>query len=103
MMQENSPICAMLMPACTDVRTGLPVRKAPSETPTTLPTTTMTVSTTMGSQWAAMRAGSISTPTETKKMAAKMSCTGCTRCSMVWPLPLSATREPAMKAPSATE
>ncbi len=30
MMNENSPICARLMPACTEVRVPLPVRNAPS-------------------------------------------------------------------------
>ena len=40
---------------------------------------------------------------EQKKMAAKMSRTGVTRCSIVGPSPDSAISDPAMKAPSATE
>src|ERR1041385_8635653 len=36
-MKESSPIWARLSPACTDVRIPLPVRNAPSETPTTFP------------------------------------------------------------------
>ena len=42
-------------------------------------------------------------PTDTKKMAANISRTGCTRCSTVFATPDSATRLPAMNAPSATE
>ncbi len=45
----------------------------------------------------------MSMPTATKKIAPNMSRTGATRCSMVPASPDSATSEPAMNAPSATE
>ena len=103
MMKENSPICARLMPACTEVRVPLPVRNAPSDTAITLPTITTTVRTSTGTQCSAISAGSMSMPTETKKMAANMSRTGATRCSIFFTSPDSATSEPPMNAPSATE
>ncbi len=103
MMNENSPICARLIPAWTEVRVPLPVRKAPRVTLTIFPRITATVSTTMATQWRAMSAGLMSMPTDTKKMAANMSRTGWTRCSTSFSTPDSATREPARKAPSATE
>ena len=49
-MKENSPICARLMPVCTEVRMSLPPRKAPTEQVTTLPTTTAMVMSRMGCQ-----------------------------------------------------
>ena len=103
MMNENSPICARLIPACTEVRVPLPVRKAPNETLTILPRITTRASTSTIAQCAAMTPGSMSSPTETKKMAAKMSRTGCTSRSIASAWPDSATSDPARNAPSATE
>jgi hypothetical protein len=103
MMNENSPICARVMPAWTEMRTLLPVKKAPTETPMVLPTMTSNDSASTGPQWSTMTAGSSSIPTETKKTAANMSRTGWTRCSMGLASPDSAMSEPAMNAPSATE
>ena len=103
MMNENSPICARLMPASIDVRMPLPVKNAPSATLTTLPATTSTARTTIGTHSRATAAGSISMPTATKKIAAKRSRTGSIRCSIASPCPDSAASEPARNAPSATE
>ncbi len=103
MMKENSPIWARLMPACTEVRVPLPARNAPSETPTTLPTMTTAVSTPTAAQCSAIRPGSMSMPTETKKMAANRSRIGRIRCSTCFSSPDSATSEPARNAPRATE
>ena len=103
MMNENSPICARLMLAAMEVRTPAPVRKAGMETPMILPPITTVERTRMGSQFARTSAGSMSMPTETKNTAANKSRTGSSRCSMRAPSPDSATSDPAMKAPSATE
>ena len=102
-MNENSPIWARLMPVWTDVRTPFPVRNAPSPTAADLPTTTRAMNATTATQCRATRPGSMSMPTETKKMAAKRSRTGRTMSSTACASPDSATREPAMNAPSATE
>jgi hypothetical protein len=102
-MNANSPICVRLMPACVLVRTSLPDRKAPTLTASSLPITTTTESTTTATQCSATRRGSIIMPTETKNTAPNMSRTPTTRCSTRPPSPDSATSEPAMKAPRATE
>ncbi len=102
-MNENSPIWARLIPACTEVRTPLAVRNAPRPTATDLPSTTSATSATTATQCCAMSPGSMSIPTDTKKMAANRSRTGRTRASTSCASPDSATSDPAMKAPSATE
>ena len=104
MMNENSPICARLMPACTEVRMPLPVRNAPSDDADDLADDDHHREHERSPPSArAMSAGSISMPTETKKIAANMSRTGWTRCSICFSSPDSATSEPARNAPSATE
>ena len=103
MMNENSPIWARLIPAWTAVRVPLPARKAPTVTPSTFPPMTRAVKTSTGNQFATMIAGSISIPTETKKMAANRSRIGRTRLATAASSPDSPTSEPAMNAPSATE
>ena len=102
-MNENSPICARLMPVWIARRVPLPVRNAPKATAADFPSMTRRMKTAIGSQCCATRAGSISMPTDTKKIAAKRSRTGRTRCSTSCAAPDSATSDPAMKAPSATE
>jgi hypothetical protein len=103
MMNENSPIWARLIPARSECWTPLPARKPPSDTPAILPTSTATVRTSTGAQCSATSDGSISTPIETKKIAAKMSRSGRISCSTFALSPDSATIIPARKAPSATE
>ncbi len=103
MMNENSPICARLMPACTDVRTLCPVKKLAMDTATTLPTTTSIVNSSTAGQRRSTTIGSNIMPTDTKKMAAKMSRTGATSRSTVFSSPDSAISDPAMNAPNATE
>jgi hypothetical protein len=103
MMNENSPICARLIPACTDVRVPFPVRNAAEDTVTILPPTTSTVNAITAPQWATMTLGSSNIPTETKNTAANMSRTGSTSRSSRWRAPESPASDPARKAPSATE
>ena len=104
MMNENSPICARLMPAWIDVRAPLPVRNAPSADAHDLADDHRQRSARRSRrQWRTSSAGSISMPTETKNTAANTSRTGWTRCSIACASPDSATSEPAMNAPSATE
>ena len=78
MMNENSPICARLMPAWIAVRVPLPVRNAPIATLAILPPTTIPERTTTAPQCFSNSAGSIESPTETKKIATNMSRTGST-------------------------
>ena len=104
MMNENSPICARLMPACTDVRVPLPVRNAPSATPTILPTMTTSVSTTHRRPSAARPAPGRSA-CRPRRRRSRRTCRapagpGARSC---FSSPDSATSEPARKAPSATE
>jgi len=103
MMKENSPICARLIPARTEVLVLNPARNAPMETKVVLPMTTSTVNTSTASQFSSTNSGSMSMPTDTKKMAANKSRTGSTRWSTLFSCPDSATSDPAKKAPSATE
>jgi hypothetical protein len=103
MMKANSPICVRLIPACVLVRTSLPDRNAPTLTASSVPATTTAESTTTATQCSATSRGSIIMPTDTKNTAPNMSRTPTTRCSTRLPSPDSATREPAMKVPSATE
>ena len=65
MMNENSPICARLMLAATEVRIPAPVRKAGIDTPTVLPAITTAERTRMAAQCWRTRPGSMSIPTET--------------------------------------
>ena len=102
-MNENSPICARLIPACTDVRGLNPVRNELIVTNRTLPAITATENASTAPQCCTMMAGSMSMPTEMKKIAANMSRTGMIRCSTTFSSPDSAISEPAMNAPSATE
>ena len=81
-MNENSPICARLMPTWSEVRVSLPPRKAPAEQVSTLPSTTAMVISRMGCQYSSSIAGWISRPIATKKMALNMSRTGSTSASM---------------------
>jgi hypothetical protein len=67
------------------------------------PKITAAVSAAIAPALAGIKPGSISMPTETKKIAANMSRTGAIRCSTCSPSPDSATSDPAMNAPSATE
>ena len=84
MMNENSPICARLMPACTDVRTPLPVRNAPIDDADQLADDDDHGQHQHRRQVLARPArGSISMPTETKNTAANTSRTGSMRCSMI--------------------
>ena len=103
MMKENSPICARLIPARIDVRIPWPARNDQNVTPIMFPARTRARKTTMGIQCRTMSAGSISIPTETKNTAAKPSHIGFTVRATFFSNPDSATRAPAMKAPSATE
>ena len=61
-MNENSPICAMLMPARIDVRIPFPVKNALAETPIILPKRTTAVSAATGPQCCRMSFGSINIP-----------------------------------------
>ena len=103
MMNENSPICARLIPDCTASRSEWPVRNVPADTATTLPTITSSEKARIGPHVSRTTSGSIAIPTETKKMATKRSRIGVMRCAISSPSPDSATSEPAMKAPNATE
>ena len=103
MMNENSPIWAMLIPAWTAVRVPNPARKAPTETPTTFPTVTTTTKSSTVGHAATAAAGSSSMPTATKNTAANKSRTGWTTWVTWCPTPDSAIRTPARKAPRATE
>ena len=67
-MNENSPICARLMPTCSEVRVSLPPRKAPAEQVSTLPKTTARVISRIGCQYSRSIAGWMSSPMATKKM-----------------------------------
>ncbi len=102
-MKENSPIWARLIPAWTDVRMPFPVKTAPSATAADLPSTTRGMNTAIATQCSATSPGSMSMPTETKKIAANRSRTGRTSSSTACASPDSATRDPAMNAPRATE
>src|SRR5262249_33614266 len=95
MIKENSPICAMLIPACTAVRIPVPPTKAPKETVMTLATITRTVNAAIAPQCWKATAGSISIPTDTKKIARKTSRSGSIRCSTSSLCPDSATSDPA--------
>ncbi len=103
MMNENSPICAMLIPDFTESRRLRPVRKAPTETATIFPTITSTAKARMGPHQSRTTRGSIAIPTDTKKIATNRSRTGTISCSISFPNPDSATSDPAMNAPNATE
>jgi hypothetical protein len=103
MMNENSPICARLIPVCTDVRGELPTRNVPTDTASTLPAITTAVTASTAPQCRMTSAGFSSIPTATKNTATNTSRTGCTRCSTTFSSPDSAISEPAMKAPSTTE
>ena len=103
MMNENSPIWARLSPARTELRSPLPDRNAPSDTPSTLPTITSAVNTSTGTQYSSTRYGLICSPTAIKKIAANRSLSGLMRCSTRGPSPDSDTSIPAMNAPSAAE
>ena len=103
MMNENSPICARLIPVWIECLNPLPVMKEPAVTAITFPVITITVRTSTASQCSTITLGSMSDPTETKKIATNMSRTGCTRRSIRTASPDSATRDPMMNAPSATE
>jgi hypothetical protein len=93
---------AMANPALTAVLGRLPTIIDANETLPILPTTTTVVSAASASQCFPSSYGSTSIPTETKKIAAKMSRTGSIKCSTCTPCPDSATSEPARNAPSAT-
>ena len=95
MMNENSPICAMLIPARTDIATPLPEG---TPRPTRRPACRRHHD---GGQRQrrppsarATRRGSMSIPTDTKNTAAKTSRTGSTSRSMLWARPDSATSAP---------
>ena len=103
MMNENSPICPSDSAVCTAVGIPYPATKAPTVTPTSRPTTTTAEKSSTVPAWVQITCGSISIPTETKKIAAKRSRTGSSRCSMILASPDSATSAPPRKAPNATE
>ena len=103
MMKENSPTCASVIPLCTARPSPFPVRKVLTDTAITLPTITTADSTSTAPQCCTTTLGSMSMPTDTKKIATNRSRTGCTSCSTAFSSPDSETSEPAMKAPSATE
>ena len=99
MMKENSPICERLMPARTAVFKGWPASTAPLMLLSGCPIRVTTHSTSTGSQCSRSTCGSIIMPTETKKIDAKRSLTGFTRCSIRSALVVSASNEPMTKAP----
>ena len=80
-----------------------PLTNTPSDTATILPPTTTASTTTISIQCAAIAAGSISMPTDTKKIAANRSRIGSISGAIAWSASASATSAPARNAPSATE
>ena len=76
MMNENSPICARLIPVCMECLRPAPVMNAPAETAIVLPAMTSALSAITATQFSRTSRGSIRDPTETKKIATNMSRTG---------------------------
>ena len=102
-INENSPICDILMPACMACLRPLPASIEPMVTLTDLPMITTPVMHKTGNQCCTNNAGSINIPTDTKNTAPNKSLTDCTRCSIFSARVVSARIEPMIKAPRAAE
>ena len=103
MIKANSPICASEKPDCIAILSGWPDRSTPKPAKSICPIITTNVRIRIGVLYCHSKAGSISIPTETKKIAPKRSFTGFMRCSICSASMVSARIEPMTKAPSAEE
>ena len=103
MIKANSPICASEKPECIAILTGCPDSNTPKLANNICPTMTTKVRIRIGILYSHSNAGSISIPTDTKKMAPKRSFTGLIRCSICSASIVSANMEPMTNAPNAEE
>ena len=103
MIKANSPICASEKPDWMATFTVCPDNSTPKLPNNICPTITTIVSIRIGILYSQSNTGSISIPTETKKMAPKRSFTGLTICSICSASIVSARIDPITKAPSAEE
>ena len=103
MIKANSPICASEKPDWMATLTVCPDNSTPKVAKSICPTMTTSVSIRIGILYSQSNTGSISMPTETKKMAPNKSFTGFTICSICSASIVSARIDPITKAPSAEE
>ena len=102
-IKANSPICAMLIPTCTDCLSGCPDNRAPRVVLNNLPNKVKSVIHKTGQPYWMIAFGSIIIPTETKNTAPKRSFTGLIMCSTFSADVVSAIMEPMIKAPNSAE
>ena len=103
MMNANSPICVREHPDWMAIFSGCPDSNIPDEAKNSCPRRTIPVIISMGNLYSQRIIGSMSIPTETKKIAPNRFFTGCNSCSIRSASIVSARIEPIRNAPKAEE